>query len=555
MAPIDLQKILQSKKAKSQSSTSRQNILDDLPFLFRDVCGLKLDGRPAKTGLKREPKAWADLRPDWPWMLAWNFLCRKPRKGKYGKLLLLPRGCAKSTMLRVNNVGTIILDHDYCTHYLSQNVEMAAMRVSWVRQRLKANEKRFGEFETRDNWGNESFTVVRTGAGDEPTMKAGGPDKDVTGSHPDRSDWDDPVVPKTNSSRNARRKVIKCFEDALAQYAENTEVRIVGTVYRGHNLYREIRDHYQEDFEILRIGAWGAAYNEKEKVIWGDPKGEALNFPWFTMDYLNRQRRTPALEIKFRGQYLNLWQMDDEGASFEPSFLLEGEPPMTKDGKLDPRLAVYMLTDLGQTDRTTKGTSETALIVVAKDIDGILYIVDIELGRFNSDEVQERFLRMYHRWEDQGLRYATMETRGPGRDALYHIPKLAEARGEKVPAIIPIPRSSMEDKASRIGYTYAPFKAHQIKFATKLISKPHLFRIDSRGTPMGIVAERILDYSPLADSPDDFLDALADAYIVVKDGFACPDPSPPRPEKKPLNDYEWALQRALGKLRPKYNIL
>lgn len=533
------------QRQTTPEATPTTNILDDLPFLFKKVCGLKLNGRPVPTGFKREPKAWADLRAEAAWMLGWNFLRKPLPKGKWGRLLLEPRGGAKSTKLRTLDTGLIIADRDTTIHYLSQSVGMAARRVTWVRQRLKANEARFGAFETRANWGNEAFTVVRSGSSDDPTMLAGGPDKDVTGSHPDRQDWDDPVVRKTNRTRTLRRQLIRTFESTLDQRAESAEVNIIGTVYPGHNLYKEIREHYRDDFEILRIGAWGCAYDAYDNVVWGDPDSKELNYPWFTEEFLASKQRTPAAARAFRGQYLNLW-LDDEDAPFEVSFLVKGEPPLTKDGKLHPRLAVYMLTDLAQS--MSPDASETALIVVAKDTDGVMYVVDIDLGRWNPDVVQERFLTMYHRWENQGLRYATMETRGPGRDAIYNIPKLARVRGERVPVIIPLPRLTSEDKDSRIGQLYAPFKAHLIRFATKLIAKPHLFRIDSRGTPVGLVAERILDYSAASDTPNDFMDALSDAYAIVKDAQACPDPSPPRQKKRPETDYEWSVKRAAGRL-------
>lgn len=551
---MNFRRILESRNKGTQTSpdASATGILDNLPHLFRDVCGLKLDGKPAKTGLKRKPAAWADLRPESAWMLGWNFLRRKPKKGKYGKMLLEPRGCAKSTKVRALCTGLIIEDRDFTIHYLSQNVEMAANRVTWVRQRLKANESRFGTFETRDRWGNEAFTVAkRSSAIDEPTMLAGGPDKDVTGSHPAKFVWDDPVVPKNNRSRLARSRLIRTFEATLDQRSEGSDVTIIGTIYPYHNLYREIKDYYGDDFEILRIGAWGAAYDENDNIVWGDPDSEELNYPWFTMEYLNQQRKTPAKQKSFRGQYLNLWQFESDDAPFTGDMLIEGNPPLTKDGKLHSRLAVYMLTDLGQTDRPTKHTSETVLAVIAKDIDGILYIVDLDIGRWNSDQVQERFLSMYHRWENQGLRYATMETRGPGRDAIHHIPKLAMARKEKVPFIIPVPRSSREDKDARIGQLYVPFRHHKIKFSIDLIQKPHIFTVDRRGTPTGLAAERMLDYSPMSEGLNDLPDCLSDAYSIVSGAPLCPDPSQPRPPKKPETDRDWALRRAAGKLYKK----
>jgi hypothetical protein len=545
---------------KKSSRVDPSRVLTDLPFLLRDVCGLKTDGKPAKSGMKRAPNAWADLRPNSAWKLAWDFLRKPLPPGKYGKLLLEPRGCGKSYKLRTFCTQLIIVDRDTIIQYISQNMGMASNRVTFIKNCLLRNERRFGEFKTHDNWGTEAFTVVRSGPSDEPTMLAGAPKKDVTGSHPHLFVWDDVVAPGTNKTRNARQDIIKTFEAALNQGGESARHIIIGTVYRGHTLYHEISKRYKKDFEILRIGAYGAAYGTNDEVVWGDENSEELNYPWFTQEYLERHRRTPSLAQSFRGQYMNQWNVSAEDAPFEPDMIVPGDPPLTAKGKLHPRLAVYMLTDLAETDKLTKNTSETAFIVIAKDtkrivsennevrFETITYVIDVDIGRYNPTDRQERFFRMYYRWKDQGLLFATMEDRGPGKEAYHHLPLLAQARGQHIPAIVQIKRSSREEKDSRIGQLFVPLKAHMIRFSEKLIANPTMLRFDTRGEAQGIAVERLLGYSPLDDGLKDFPDALADAYATNAEGLVCPDPIPPQPEKEPLNDVEWARKRAMGEL-------
>lgn len=549
---LDLNTLL---KAKQEQKTGPRRVLDDLPFLFKDVCGLKLDGVPFKTGLNRKPKAWADLRPGSAWMLGWNFLRKPLPPGKYGRLLLEPRGCAKSVKVRTLSTGTIIVDRDTIIHYLSQSGAMASNRVTFVKNKLKANEGRFGEFETRDNWGTKSFTVARTGTSDEPTMEAGGPGKDMTGSHPDIFIFDDIVVKETNTPL-MRAKILATFEDVLDQRAESSEIIVIGTRYDGHNLYEEILTYYRDVFEILIIGAWGPAYDGDGQIVWGSKNDDTLSYPWFTDEFLKSQRNTPSLARKFPGRYLNQ-KVTSLDASFEANFLIEGDPPMTKDGKLDPRLAVYMVADLAQTDKPTKKTSETALIVIAKDADHITYIIDINIGRWNPADRNDKFLEMYYRWMGQGLRYATLEATGPGLDGLHTIPQMARIRDKKEVPIIPIPRASTDIKEARIGSLYEPFRNHRIRFSSKLIHAAHgdgmaMFRVDSRGVPIGIASDRIINYDPNGETPNDFMDALADAYAVIKDAPMCPDPTPSKPPRQPMTDMDWSVARASGRIKGRY---
>ncbi|HUW32694.1 MAG TPA: hypothetical protein VM223_13880, partial [Planctomycetota bacterium] len=338
---------------------------------------------------------------------------------------------------------------------------------------------------------------------------------------------------------------ITFFEQLQKQFVGPTTVRAIGTRHKHHNLWEEIIDNYSDEFVIFIMGCYD------------EDTGENF-YPWMTDEFLaNKEKHDePGFQLSFMNKKVRV----DE-VVFEPSMFHYGEPPTIPNAKipgglqLHPRLNVFLLTDFGQSARRRKGNSETALVVIAKDYDDTRYILDVDIGSYETDVAQIRFLNMYQKWKPHGLLYATIEDRGIGRSMFTTLPQLAKASAEYdfTPAMTMLARSSDESKTARVSMMYAPFSRGEFAWSKHFLN-PEMFRIDSKGFPRGVAADRLMNYSDDGDSLKDFPDALADEGHISLRGPVCPSPRPAKAKSTTLTDRQWSEQRALGKL-PKLIII
>jgi hypothetical protein len=517
----------------------RPSVFLDLKHFLTVDCELK--SRPYGRGREGLFEPWLDWTEGSACRRRWEFFMKPLPKGKWGRLLLEPRGAGKSMSAKCLSFGHIIDDPETTISYNCQNKAMAPRSVRWVGDHIR---RKYPDLVNKLDWSASQFTVHRrAGIGDNPTMIAGSPESDVTGSRPNKVWLDDIVCLVNNVSPRERQRVLDWWISLQDQFSSATEVGAIGTTYDHHNLWKEIEDHYASYFEILKIDCYD------------DDMGNV--YPWMDDDYLKRQEEKDprAFRMQFRNQ-----RMPAEGAIFSEYKIIAGDPPTVPDlhieggERLADHLNVYMLTDTAQSDTGKKHTSETALIVIAKDYGEITYVVDIDIGRWNPSGVVKHFLAMYGKWLPHGLMYATLEDRGPSKDYYSLIPDIARLTPEIEfrPALMVIPRGSREAKDSRIGLLNKPFSDGRIKFSTRWI-RPEMFRWNPRrGEADGVATQRILSYSATGDSPKDFMDALADLQAVQGKGHekgpACPGPINSAHAKIVLTDADWARRRALGQL-------
>jgi len=482
-------------------------------------------------------EAWFDGREGSACMRRMKYLTEPLPKGKWGVLILEPRGAGKSTGAVCASVGGIADDPTETHIYAAQSIAMSSRRVRRVERIIKSA---YPNLYNKDDWSHEQFTVAGADPlSEDPTMMAAAPDADFEGAHSRKYWFDDLVSDRTNSTSQKRRKQITFFEQLQKQFVGPTTVRAIGTRHRHHNLYEEIIDYYADEFVIFIMGCYDEATGENF-------------YPWMSDEFLAEKEKhdKPGFQLSFMNKKVRV----DE-VVFEPHMFHYGEPPTIPNDKLPgglqlhPRLNVFLLTDFGQSSRMRKGNSETALVVLAKDYDNIRYILDIDIGSYETDVAQIRFLDMYQKWMPHGLLYGTIEDRGIGRSLFVTLPQLAKASKEYnfTPALTMLARSSDESKAARVAMMYAPFSRGEFAWSKHFLN-PEMFRIDAKGFPRGVAADRLRDYSEGGDSLKDFPDALADEGHISTRGPICPAPRIPKTKHAPLTDRQWSEQRALGKL-------
>jgi len=532
-------RILQPNKDIEVVSSLKPSVFateESLKQFLSKKCKLKFGPHGSeKAGIS---EAWVDGRPGSACMKRYKHLTEPLPEGKWGVLILESRGAGKSTGAVTTAFGNIYDDPTETHIYSAQSLKMAIRRVKRVEKLIKANCR---HLYNKDDWSNEQFTVLGADiTSEDPTMAAAAPDADIEGAHARKYWLDDIVSDKSNSTTQKRRKAITWFEQLQKQFTPTTTVRAIGTRHKHHNLWEEIIDHYEDEFVIYIMGCYD------------EDTGERF-YPWMSDEYLaNKEKHDPqGFQMSFQNKKV---RVDD--VVFEPGMMHYGEPPTIPDDKvlggraLDQlKTNLYMLTDFAQSSRNAHGTSETAFVILAKDYSDTRYILDIDIGRYESDVAQTRFLMMYAKWRRHGLLYATIEDRGPGRSHCTTIPQLAKASDEYdfIPAIVLLGRSNDESKVARISQMYGQFSQGKFQFSQNFL--PHeMFRIDSKGFPRGVAAERLLNYAEDGDEPKDFPDALADEGHISKKGPICPAPKPQKVRKASLTDREWAERKALGKL-------
>jgi hypothetical protein len=516
---------------------AKASVFDNLEAFLRYRCRLKFGphGKKAKDGMS---EAWFDLRTDSACMKRMKHLTEPLPPGKWGVLILESRGAGKSTGAECTSYGSILDDPTETHVYAAQSIAMAERRVRWVERHIKTSHPKMYN---KDDWSHEQFTVIGADpTSDDPTMLAAAPEVDIEGAHAGNYWLDDIVSVKSNATASKRRKQVTWFEAAQKQFTPATVVKAIGTMHKHHNLWTEILDHYEDEFVIFILGCYD------------EDTGERF-YPWMNDEWLaNKEKHDPQ---GFAMSYMNKRVRVDD-VVFEDNMFQYGEPMTTPNDKIEgglqihPDLNVYMHVDFGQSSRNSEGVCETAFVVLAKDYENNRYIVDAEIGRFESDLAQTKFLNMYRKWIKHGLLFATMEDRGPARSLMTTLPQLAKVSPEYdfIPRIVPLERSNNESKDARIGQMYAEFSRMKF-FWSKHFLHPNMFKIDARGRPQGAAYERLHNYAKDGDALKDFPDALADEGHVSGKGPVTPHPRPPKLKKKPMTDYDWSMKRASGQLK------
>ena len=183
------------------------------------------------------------------------------RSEKNFKLLMLPRGHLKSSILTVGRTIQLIL--------VDPNVRILLSNVKWgnaknflhqIKQYLTDYSKLstiFGEFrqDAAGGWNRENIIInQRTVTHPEPTIQTSGVESEQTSQHYDYIFHDDIVARDNIGTPEQCEKVKNYYKDSLSLLEPDGQVYVLGTTWSDSDLYSELKD--DETFDVLILPAY-----------------------------------------------------------------------------------------------------------------------------------------------------------------------------------------------------------------------------------------------------------------------------------------------------------
>lgn len=234
-------------------------------------------------------------------------------------------------------------------------------------------------------WNDEESSLVVAGKGRtarEPSWKAASIDTGVTGGHYSRIIYDDLVTPENVKTREAAGTVIKQFKALrpLLDTYESPEL-MIGTPYTDYDLYSWHKREMPGWFHRMQL----PLIDENGQCIWPEmfpperiAEVKALGDELWWAQYMLTPR-PPSLQ-DFKLSHFRYFRWDDEPVQGDWSQVDTAIHPL----KMNRMGLQYYLSIDPATGR--ESGDETALIVVATDSNGSIFVVDVYHGKFNFAE-------------------------------------------------------------------------------------------------------------------------------------------------------------------------
>lgn len=366
-------------------------------------------------------------------------------KGKRKKIILLPRGSFKSSVVTVgHSIFSLAQDPNERILIAHEVQKLARKYVKEVRGHLEENQKFraiFGDWVNQNNtWRDDEFIISkRTKLYKEPSVMAGSLEKGVTvGMHFSKIYLDDPVSINNSRTSDQVEKTIEYYRLLLSVLEPDGQLFICGTRWNTNDLYGFILDpkNYERDnFDVLI----------KRAV---DEDGTLLMPKVLTKEFLEEVRKSQGEEI-FNHQYLNN-PLVSTTQTFEVSDLRYFDKP--------PLGLVYFIT-IDCAISLKKEADYTGIIVNGVDYDNNYYIHEAIQGKFKPFEIVEKIFEL-------AQKYSPIMALGLETNSLDQVIKniLLEEMGKRK-VFIPVVDVVIDPrikKENRIKWLQVKFKNHQL---------------------------------------------------------------------------------------------
>lgn len=305
-------------------------------------------------------------------------------KGKDQKLMLLPRGHLKSTMVTVG----------YCLMRIAQNpnirilmanatYDMACSFLGQVKKHLANNETfkdYYGDLATgAERWSENMITIPKTNtfAKKEATVTAYGMGGNLVSQHYDLIIGDDLVNRDFINTTEQIEKTVLFYKDALDLLEPDGQFIILGTRWADADLYGWIQDETNseqvyKDFEVMIRQAYTGNLDTGENL--------ELLFPQkFTQQTLLALKRAKG-PYEFSTQYMN-----DPIPNENRKFKLEWFKNVLEDELKVREINYYTMVDpaIGQ----RKDSDKTAIVTIGVDQWNNWFIVNVIWDRMLPNEI------------------------------------------------------------------------------------------------------------------------------------------------------------------------
>lgn len=324
-------------------------------------------------------------------------LCDFLYGGKDAKLIMLPRGSFKSTVVTVGfTLNNIVLDGNIRVLIASEKLSNAQKFLSEIKGHMEGNEyfrTLYGKLDEKkkDVTWNDSEIIVstRTKNMKEPTISTAGIDVTKVGMHYDLIIVDDPVSQNNVGNKDQIDKVLEWWKLLLSLLEPNGRMIVIGTRWDYGDLYGTLQEEpYCQMFDFLIRGA--EEVNEKGEVVYYFPT--RLN-----EKFLLRQKQIQGTYI-YSCQYLNQ-PVSKENQEFKEDWFKEYLPNDLKGVELNKFLCCDPAISM------EKQADSTVFMVGGVDEKHNLYILLVDKGKYTPNQICDKFLDYAKRYDtcDNGL--------------------------------------------------------------------------------------------------------------------------------------------------------
>lgn len=318
-------------------------------------------------------------------------LCSFVETGKNKKLILVPRGHLKSSVITVGYaLREIVKNPGIRILIANATYQMAKNFLTQIKHHLQKNEKLravYGDLSTNaDKWSESAITVVAPNEAylekKEPTVTVFGIGGNLTGQHYDLILMDDLVNRENIGTEDQIEKVKQFYKDCQPLLDVGGRMVIIGTRWDYNDLYGWILDepNVLSDFDIMVRQAYEGDWRVG-KILF--PK----KFTWEIFEEIKRQMGS----ADFSCQYLNL-PVDAETAPFKRKWFKYYEQSDLKG------TALNTFTTVDPAISQEKSADYTAIVTVGVDQYNNWYILDIIRERLNPLEIINKLFLVYQRW-------------------------------------------------------------------------------------------------------------------------------------------------------------
>jgi hypothetical protein len=416
------------------------------------------------------------------------------------KLLLMPRGTYKSTILCAYVTRAIANNPDIRILYGSETYAQSKTYLAWVRRQLEANadlRKLIGDMVGRVDWRNDTFTVKtrKDLSKKESTLTAAGIDVTKVGMHYDLIIIDDCVSNTNTMTAGQMQKTLNWYRLLIPILEPDGTIIVCGTRYDEEDLYGEI---IKSNVELEKIWNSLPEHQRRPELMPFEvmvERAETDGKPHF--EHLD----DAALRVKRStlGPYLYACQFQNDPTSRENAIFNREMFKVIPADQIPKALNTYMLTD----SATTADGCQSALFVIGKDQLDNVYVLDGWAAPATPDVFEQMFFSLYTKWWP---RHFLME-KVPINDN-YATLLMRTSRERQIPIRLEwVMGRSTESKDERIISMQARFAAGKIFFSDALPAD----LIHLEGTQAwGDIPRQFCRFRPRSGSRNDIPDCLSD---------------------------------------------
>lgn len=404
------------------------------------------------------------------------------------KMILVPRGCFKSTFFTVGRTIQAICQNRN-ERILIANATLANAQgfVGEIKEHLRKNEslkKLYGDFYDKNlRWNENGFDVVGKGLGiKEATVTAVGVGGNLVSQHYSKIIVDDLMNEENSSSRYLTEKVIDWWKRAFSLLDYDGEMVVIGTRWSNYDLYYYIEKKLAGQTDIYISGA-----RKEDKTLY---------FPELLSEEKLKELRGLQGSYIYSCFYENN-PIDEDSAIIKRSQLnYYGD---TEVNKLPSELNIFAVCDPAVSQEAS--SDESSIVVVGVDTEDNWWVLETRQGQWTTFELIEQLFAVHAQWKPITM---TLEVIGQAQGIMLPIHNEEDKRKIYLPLLEITSRPPIK-KEIRIRSVLQPrfergkvfIKREMIDLEDQLVRFPHCDRDD-----MIDALTDVEDIAFSADTPD-----------------------------------------------------